>query len=195
MFKSVSGAVLVAALCGSAASAQDRYAPSGGVFAGPEVGGQIGADVGGAGGANATGVNGGVYGGYALQNGPIVGGVEADTQLSSASGGAAGGTQTQNWRASVRARAGYAFGNVLAYGTVGPAWGTSNYSRNGFNTDKSLQGYTFGVGGEVAITRQITARAELRHYEFGSPTYYMPNGPQKVNSGNNQLLVGAGVHF
>ena len=195
MYKLTTCAALGLALLGSAAEAQDRYAPSGGTFAGPEIGGQIGAAVGGAGNVSNTGVAGGVYAGYSLQNGPIVGGVEADTQLSGASGNGAGGTQTQNWQTSVRARAGYAFGNVLAYGTVGPAWGTSNFSRNGYNTDKSLQGYAVGVGGEVAINRQISARAEFRHYEFGAPTNYMPSGTQKLSTGNNELLVGAGVHF
>jgi len=195
MWKTATCAALGLALWGWAADAQDRYAPSGGAFAGPTVGGQIGGVVGGAGDVSTTGVSGGVYAGYNLQNGPIVGGVEADTQVSSASGSGKGGTLSQNWLTSLRARGGYAFGNVLAYGTVGPAWGTSNFSRNGYNTDKSLQGYAVGVGGEVAINRQISARAELRHYEMGSPTYYMPGGAQKISNGANELLVGAGVHF
>jgi len=195
MLKWTFAAALGLALLGSAAEAQDSYAPSGGAFAGPQVGGQIGAAVGGAGDVSTKGVVGGVYGGYALQNGPIVGGVEADTQAAGVSGTGHGGTMTQNWLTSLRARGGYAFGNVLAYGTVGPAWGTSNFSRNGYNTDKSLQGYVVGVGGEVAISRSISARAELRHYDFGAATYYMPSGAQKLSNGNNELLVGAGMHF
>ncbi len=195
MLKWTTCAAVGLALLGSAAEAQDRYAPSGGDFAGPQVGGQIGAAVGGSGNVSTTGVAGGVFAGYALQNGPIVGGVEADTQVASVGGDGHGGTLRQNWLTSLRARGGYAFGNVLAYGTVGPAWGTSNFSRNGYNTDKSLQGYAVGVGGEVAINRQISARAELRHYEFGGATYYMPSGTQKLSTGNNELLVGMGVHF
>jgi outer membrane immunogenic protein len=195
MLKLTYSAALGLALLTCAAQAQDPYLSSSGPFAGPQVGGQIGAAVGGAGDVNATGVVGGVYGGYALQNGPIVGGVEADTQAAGVSGTGHGGRMTQNWMTSLRARGGYAFGNVLAYGTVGPAWGTSNFSRNGYNTDKSLQGYAIGVGGEVAISRNLSARAELRHYDFGAATYYMPSGSQKLANGNNELLVGAGVHF
>ena len=58
-----------------------------------------------------------------------------------------------------------------------------------------LHGYTLGVGGEVALTRMISARVEFRHYGFGSATYYMPWGAQSISSGNNLLMVGVGAHF
>jgi outer membrane immunogenic protein len=199
MLKLASFAALGLALLLCGAEAQDRigssYPPSGGAFAGAQVGGHIGAAIGGTGDVSPTGVTAGGYAGYSLQNGPIVGGVEVDTQVGSVSGGGRGGTLNQNWLTSLRARGGYAFGDVLAYGTVGPAWATSNFSRNGFSADKPLHGYTFGVGAELAVTRTISARAELRHYEFDGATYYMPGGAQKLSTGNNELLVGAGVHF
>ena len=189
-------AAALAIMAASGARAQDVYnqgpGPAPG-FAGAEVGGVLGAAVGGSGDVSATGVVGGAYAGYNLQNGPLVGGVEGDIVPGAVSGNGRGGTLRQYGTASVRARGGYAFGNVLAYGTVGPAWGASNFQRNGYNTDKSLSGYTFGVGGEVVVTRNVTARAELRHYEFGSPTYYTPSGAQKIDNGNNQLLVGVGA--
>ena len=199
MFKSMAwSAAALAIVAASGARAQDFYnsgpGPAPG-FAGAEVGGVVGAAVGGSGDVSATGVVGGGYAGYNLQNGPIVGGVEADIMPGAVSGSGHGGALHQNATASVRARGGYAFGNVLAYGTVGPAWGTSSFNRNGYTTDKSLSGYTFGVGGEVAVTRNVSARAELRHYEFGSPTYYTPSGAQKIDNGNNELLVGVGARF
>jgi outer membrane immunogenic protein len=199
MFKSVAwSAAALAIMAASAAHAQDFFnsgpGPAPG-FAGAEVGGVLGAAVGGSGDVSATGVVGGAYAGYNLQNGPLVGGVEGDIMPGAVSGSGRGGTLHQYGTASARARGGYAFGNILAYGTVGPAWGTSNFDRNGYNTDKSLSGYTYGVGGEVAVTHNVTARAELRHYEFGSPTYYTPSGAQKIDNGNNQLLVGVGARF
>lgn len=199
MVKRASFAALGLALASFGAHGQDRidsaYVPSGGAFAGAQAGGHIGAAIGGNGDVSPSGVTGGVYAGYTLQNGPIVGGVEADTQIASVSGDGRGGKLSQNWLTSLRARGGYAFGNVLAYGTVGPAWATSSFSRNGFSADKPLSGYTYGVGGELAVTRNISARAELRHYEFNGATYYMPGAAQKLSTSNNELLVGAGVHF
>jgi len=189
-------AAALAVIAASGAHAQDFFtAAPGPGFAGAEVGGVVGAAVGGTGDVDTTGVVGGAYAGYNLQNGPIVGGVEGDVMGDSVSGSGRGGTLRHNGSASVRARGGYAFGNVLAYGTIGPAWGDSNFERNGYQTDKSLSGYALGVGGEVAINRNIAARAELRHYDFGSPTYYTPSGAQKIGNGDNALLVGLGARF
>jgi outer membrane immunogenic protein len=197
MFRAVVvGAAALGVLAPSGAFAQDFFSREPGPgFAGAEVGGVIGGAVGGTGDVETTGVVGGGYAGYNLQNGPIVGGVEGDVMATGESGSGKGGTLRRNGTASLRARGGYAFGNVLAYGTVGPAWGASNFERNGFNTDKSLSGYAVGIGGEVAVTRNIAARAELRHYEFGSPTYYTPTGTQKISNGDNLLLVGVGARF
>jgi outer membrane immunogenic protein len=189
-------AAALAVLAASQASAQDfpSGAPRPG-FAGAEVGGVVGAAVGGAGDVDTTGVAGGAYAGYNLQNGPLVGGVEGDIMGDAVSGSGRGGKLRHYGTASVRARGGYAFGNVLAYGTIGPAWGASNFERGGYNTDKTLSGYAVGLGAEVAVNRTIAARAELRHYEMGSPTYYTPAGAQKIGNGDNLLIVGVGARF
>ena len=196
----VCGIAALSMLCGFSARADDFYQPglqpgSGPSFAGAEAGGEIGAAIGGTGNVSPTGVGGGLYAGYNLQNGPLVGGIEGDAILGAISGSGQGGTLKQNWLSSLRVRGGWAFGNVLAYGTIGPAWATSSFQQNGFDFDKSLHGYTLGIGGEVALTPTITARAELRHYDFGAATYYMPGGPLKLSTGNNMLLVGFGAHF
>jgi outer membrane immunogenic protein len=210
MMKSTTlGISALAMLFAAGAHAQDYYSPGwGGTwgwgqpvqpgianFGGLEVGGQFGAAVGATGNVSPTGVGGGVYGGYTLQNGPIVGGIEGDVLGSGISGSGSGGTLNQNVMSSVRVRGGYAFGNILAYGTIGPAWATSTFDQGGFSYDKTMHGYVFGGGVEVMLTRMISARAEFRHYDFGSATYYMPSGPQKLTAGNNLLMVGAGVHF
>ncbi len=197
MFRAfVCGAAALGVLAASNARAQDFFSREPGPgFAGAEVGGVLGAAVGGTGDVETTGIAGGAYAGYNLQNGPIVGGVEADAMVAGESGSGRGGTLRHNGTVSLRARGGYAFGNVLAYGTIGPAWGMSNFERNGYNTDKSLRGYAVGVGGEVAVSRNITARAELRHYEFNDPTYYTPSGAQKISNGDNLLMVGVGARF
>jgi outer membrane immunogenic protein len=178
------------------ASADELYPPgTGPSFAGAEVGAEVGAAIGGTGNVSPSGFGGGLYAGYHLQNGPIVGGLEGDALLASISGDGRGGSLSQNWLSSLRVRGGWAFGNVLAYGTVGPAFATSDFEAGGFNFDKVLHGYVYGGGGEIAITRLISARAEVRHYDFGAATYYMPTGPLKLSTGNNLLLVGVGARF
>jgi outer membrane immunogenic protein len=196
MRKSVVWGIAALALTYVGARADDVY-PQGPAspFGGLEGGAELGAAIGGTGNVSPSGFGGGGYLGYTLQNGPIVGGLEGDALLASINGDGGGGALSQNWLSSVRVRGGWAFGNVLAYGTIGPAFATSEFQAGGFSFDKSLQGYAFGFGGEVAIARNISARAEIRHYDFGAATYYMPTGPIKLSTGNNILLVGVGAHF
>jgi outer membrane immunogenic protein len=194
----VCGVVASGLLSGFSARADDMFQPLSGPpspFNGFEAGGQVGAAVGGAGDVSMSGVGGGAYAGFNLQNGPIVGGIEGDTLLGSISGNGRGGTLSEDWVTSLRIRGGWAFGPILAYATVGPAWASSNFDAGGFNFDKQLFGDTFGFGGEFSLTRMISARAEFRHYDFGPATYYMPASTQKISSGNNLLMLGVGAHF
>jgi outer membrane immunogenic protein len=197
MKKSIGWGLAALAALSSAAARADGYFPpdQAAPFGGLEVGGQIAAAIGGTGNVSTTGFGGGAYVGYHLQNGPIVGGLEADTLVASINGDGGGGRLSQNWLSSLRVRGGYAFGNILAYGTIGPAIATSTFQQSGFSFDKELHGYAWGVGAEVGVTRQISVRAELRHYDFGAATYYMPGGALKLSTGNNLLMVGGGVHF
>jgi outer membrane immunogenic protein len=179
------------------AYADDYFPPAGppGNFGGLSAGVDLGAAVGGAGNVDTSGIAGGGHVGFNLQNGPIVGGVEADALLGSISGNASAGTLSQGLVTSARLRGGYAFGNLLAYGTAGGAWSSSTLQRFGYSADKTLHGYVLGIGGEYAITRMISARAEFRHYDFARATYYTPTGSPALTSGNNMLLLGLGAHF
>jgi outer membrane immunogenic protein len=194
----VCGVAVLGVLSGAGARADDPWGPLQGPptqFNGVEFGGQFAAAIGGSGDVDLSGAGGGAYAGFNLQNGPIVGGIEADTLFGSINGDGRGGTLTEDWVSSLRIRGGWAFGPVLAFATVGPAWASSNFSRSGFNFDKQLHGDTFGFGGEFALTRTFSARAEFRHYDFGSANYYMPASTEKIESGNNLLMVGVGAHF
>jgi len=189
-----------AALVASAASADGLYrtntGPGGADFSGVNLGVDLGAAIGANGAVNYSGVAGGAHVGYLLQNGPIVGGVEADAFLGSISGGASGfGNYSQTWLSSARIKGGYAFGDILAYGTLGEAWSTSSIQNLGYTSNKSLNGYVFGIGAEYALTRAISLRAELRRYNFNGATYYMPTGPQQATSGTNLLTLGVSTHF
>ena len=74
-------------------------------------------------GANPDGLLGGGQLGANWQNGQFVYGVEGDLQASGADDTFAGYKFTNPWFGTVRGRAGYAFNNVLLYGTLGLAFG------------------------------------------------------------------------
>ena len=76
-------------------------------------------------GANPSGILGGGQVGYNWQSGPFVYGAEADLQGSNANDTFASWKFSNPWFGTLRGRAGYAFNNILVYGTLGLAIGES----------------------------------------------------------------------
>ena len=119
-------------LAASGAKADDLYrtnpGPNGADFSGVELGPDLGVALGSASSANISGPAGGAHVGYNFQSSRVVGGVEADAMFSSIRSGTLGSASfSQDFLSSARVKGGYAFGNLLAYGTVGWAWSTTNY--------------------------------------------------------------------
>ena len=164
-------------------------------FSGLGIGLDAGAAIGSANGSTTSGGVGGAHVGYNLQNGQIVGGVEADAMLGSIQGGLAGGTFSQDSLFSARVKGGYAFGSFLAYGTIGGAWSNTDYMQLGNTSSRTLPGVAYGLGGEFAVTRNVSVRAELMRYNFDGATYAAPGGSQSATTSTNLLRVGATVHF
>ena len=115
--------------------------------------------------------------------------------LGSVQGGLAGGTFSQDSLVTARVKGGYALGSFLAYGTVGGAWSSTDYMRLGNASNRSLPGVAYGLGGEFAVTRNVSVRAELIRYNFDGATYAAPGGSQSATTSTNLLRVGATVHF
>ncbi|MGO9327635.1 MAG: TonB-dependent receptor domain-containing protein [Steroidobacteraceae bacterium] len=104
------------------------------------------------------------------QIGAFVFGVEADGDWTKTGGFGtftatslcAGGCLTNsNWLATARARFGYAFDRILAYGTAGAAFGNvqANFSNDPVSSTTE-PGWTVGAGVEVALAANWTAKAE-----------------------------------
>jgi outer membrane immunogenic protein len=165
-------------------------------------GGQIGYNwqLGNAGLGTLPGLGGGVGGGIVL-------GVEADaayTDLSTSTvlGGAPFFAHTQ-FVGTARGRVGYAFGNVLIYGTGGFAYGGINDGAGTAVANKIATGYAYGGGIEYAIptssfinvfhSSAVTLKAEYLHYDLGTQT--VVSGPISSSIKNNGNLVRAGINY
>jgi outer membrane immunogenic protein len=76
-----------------------------------------------------------------------------------------------DWYGTARLRAGYAFDNVLIYGTGGLAYGhvKSKFSVPGesFSGSETKFGWTLGGGVEYALTQNWTLRAEYLYIDLG----------------------------
>ena len=131
------------------------------------------------------GVVGGVFAGYNYQmpNNIVVGG-EGEV----AYGGA---DPLATWTGAVRGRAGYAFDNILVYGTVGGLVGQGEMKLGSGSETRTHVGYQVGAGIEAALTTNVTARAEYLYTDTNNRDY---NGTKGDLDGNT-VKLGVGYKF
>jgi iron complex outermembrane receptor protein len=163
------------------------------------------------------GTSGFVFGGTLGANyqvGSLVFGVEADGDLTDASGYGtftatslcAGGCLTNNtWLSTVRGRLGYAFDRFLVYGTAGAAFGNvrANFTNDPVSS-ATKAGWTVGAGVEVGFARNWSAKAEYLFVDLanGSCTTDCAiadaNGPPLIPNVAvkfNESIVRGGINY
>jgi outer membrane immunogenic protein len=197
MNRIVFGVIAVAATCVTAtAQAADMYGrrpyaqpytvtqPLANSWMGPYVGGNLGYGWGEVSnnGANPSGVLGGLQAGYNYQSGQLVLGIEGDIQLSGADDTFAAWKFSNPWFGTLRGRLGYAFNNVLLYGTGGLAFGTLKAETpGGLSESHTSAGWTAGIGAEYAINQNWSAKIEYLYVDLSEKNFMMtglPNGYQ-----------------
>jgi outer membrane immunogenic protein len=108
----------------------------------------------------------------------------------------------------VRGRLGYAFDNVLLYGTAGRAWSSNQYVRTQLTgtlnnatagadeaVNKSLSGWTAGAGISVAFAQNWNVFAEYRYTNFGSTTFVLPLSELSTTSTTKISAIDFGVNY
>jgi opacity protein-like surface antigen len=158
--------------------------------------------------------------GYNWQSGPMVYGVEADIQFSSAKGtlsapcavGLCGAALTANysqevsWFGTLRGRVGYASGGWLVYATGGYAYGQLTTDANAsagpasatFSAKDFIDGWTAGGGIEVQFAPRWSLKGEYLYADLGraNHTFVFPGVPALNDSTHVTLnIVRAGVNF
>lgn len=93
---------------------------------------------------------------------------------------------------TVRGRVGYAFGNVLAYGTGGYAWGNFRLRSLGLTEDRTASGYAVGGGLEYAFAPNWSAKVEYLYLDFADQTYF---GTDRVRLDGNTIKAGVNYRF
>ncbi len=193
----VAGATMLAAGSAVAADlANDSYykntvSPAVYDWTGPYLGAQIGYGWGEAGTGDLDGWVGGVLGGYNVQSGQFVLGVEADYGLSNIEGNSGATSVSIDGLGSVRARAGIAFEQFFLYGTGGFSFANIT-AQNGGSDSSFATGWVIGVGAEAALSQNWTARIEAFYYDLGSDTYAVSGTP---NIGTDVTVLRAGVSY
>lgn len=164
-------------------------------WAGPYLGGTLGYEWGNVSnsGAKPSGFVGGVTGGYNWQSGNIVFGIEGDIQGSTADDRFASYKFSNPWFGTVRGRVGYAMNNVLVYATGGLAFGSLEAELNGLQQSKTSAGYTVGVGAEVGIYQNWTAKIEYLYVDLARNDYALTGTSNGLDFGTVRL--GVNYHF
>jgi outer membrane immunogenic protein len=153
---------------------------------------------------NPKGGFGGLHGGYNWQTGNIVFGVEGDLDLSwmDSSNTFAGGnamTSHPGWASSLRGRGGYAFSNFLVYGTLGLALTNTNVTLQQPGTTTQLNetqfGYVAGIGAEMKLAPQISARVEALRYGFADKNLTYSGAITPLSNDMTTVRAGLTFHF
>lgn len=200
IMKRVAGAlVLLAALGVFAWPAAAQYAPQTGraFWQGPYVGANLGYQWS-AITANPTrpnGFAGGAQVGYNWQSNQFVYGVEADLQFTGADDTFAPWKFSNPWFGTLRGRAGFAMNNILVYATGGFAYGSIQVQNTftGASESKLHPGWVLGVGMEVALTTNWSARAEYLYVNLSDRSYAQTGTSNGLE--NNLFRLGVNYRF
>jgi len=142
---------------------------------------------------------GGAFGGFNMQNGQFVYGVEGDINYSGIEGSNAGFEARSRVDGSIRGRAGVAVtDDILLYGTAGVAAESLRITDevSGARDSNTMLGYTVGAGADVKLTEDVFARAEYRYTDYGSEEFTLPGvGTAEIDSSNHRVMVGVGIKF
>ena len=88
-------------------------------------------------------------------------GVEGDIQASGADDTFAPWKFSNPWFGTVRGRVGYAFNNVLFYGTGGLAFGELRGETFGLSESHTTAGWTVGVGAEIGFAPELDRQGRI----------------------------------
>jgi outer membrane immunogenic protein len=140
-----------------------------------------------------SGLAGGVQAGYNWQSGPLVFGAEGDIQASAASDTFAPYKFSNPWFGTVRGRAGYAFNNILFYGTGGLAFGELRGENIFLSESHTTAGWTVGVGAEFGFAQNWSAKVEYLFVDLSSENFTITGVPNSFRFG--LLRAGINYHF
>ena len=162
-------------------------------WAGPYLGGNLGYDWGTVSNnpTRPSGISGGVQGGYNWQMGHWVFGVEGDLEATGADDTFAPWKFSNPWFGTLRGRGGYAFNNVLLYGTAGLAFGELKGQTFGLAETHTTAGWTAGVGAEVGLAPRWTAKIEYLYVDLSSSQFVVTGASNSYRFG----IVRAGVNY
>jgi outer membrane immunogenic protein len=141
--------------------------------------------------AKPSGFVGGVQAGYNWQSGSFVFGLEGDIQATAAEETFAPWKFSNPWFGTVRGRAGYTFSNIMFFGTGGLAFGELRATTFGVSESHTNAGWTLGVGAEMGIDRNWSAKIEYLYVDLANSNFVITGASNGYRFG----LIRAGINY
>ena len=138
-----------------------------------------------------SGFVGGVQAGYNFQSGSFVFGIEGDIQATGAEETFAQWKFSNPWFGTIRGRAGFAFNNVMFFGTGGLAFGELRATTFGLTESHTNAGWTLGAGAEMAIDRNWSAKIEYLYVDLANSNFVVTGASNGYRFG----LIRAGINY
>jgi outer membrane immunogenic protein len=138
-----------------------------------------------------SGFEGGVQAGYNWQTGPVVFGVEGDIQATGANETFAPWKFSNPWFGTVRGRVGYAFSNIMFFGTGGLAFGELRGETFGLSETHTRAGWTVGAGTEFGLTQNWSAKIEYLYVDLANSNFVITGASNGYRFG----VLRAGVNY
>ena len=138
-----------------------------------------------------SGFEGGVQAGYNWQSGPVVFGVEGDLQATGANETFAPWKFSNPWFGTVRGRVGYAFSNIMFFGTGGLAFGELRGETFGLSETHTRAGWNVGAGTEFGLTQNWSAKIEYLYVDLANSNFVITGASNGYRFG----VLRAGVNY
>jgi outer membrane immunogenic protein len=138
-----------------------------------------------------SGFVGGVQAGYNWQSGSFVFGLEGDIQATGAEETFAPWKFSNPWFGTVRGRAGFAFNNVMFFGTGGLAFGELRATTFGLSESHTNAGWTLGAGAEMGLAPNWSAKIEYLYVDLANSNFVITGASNGYRFG----LIRAGVNY
>ena len=129
--------------------------------------------------------------GYNWQHGPGCSASKAIIQATGADDTFAPWKFSNPWFGTVRGRGGYAFNNILVYGTVGLAFGELRADTSGLTKSHTNVGWTVGVGAEIGLTPNWSAKVEYLYVDLANSDFAVTG----LSNGYSFGTFRAGVNY
>lgn len=134
--------------------------------------------------------------GYNYQlDGNIVTGFEGDLAWSDINGSAGAASTDLDWVSTLRGRVGYAFDSFLPYVSGGFALADVNGKGVGYDASEVQLGLAGGAGVEVAVTEDISLKAEYLYLNFGGDFVVHGDVPQDIELDSHAIRAGLNFSF